>query len=345
MQKLHDEIKAYCEANHISGMLRITSHGRILLRQSFGYADHSEKTPFDDKSMFSLYSLSKPFCAIGLLKLFDAGLVDIDAHPGRYLPELVSLDGRVTLRHLLQHISGLADPEQDMAGFTALGVREHALLTDYVAALPALPLHFAPGEGKLYANINYNIPALIIERVSGMSYAEYMKKEVFEPLGMHTAVVDREGLEIPRRVKGYEWSGAEMVAVPKAMFGMLGAGDIVATVDDVYCLGLAIKHGRLLQKNTWEQILTPSPLNRMGMGCTVLDRGGQRWIRHNGGHTGFRTLHEQYPADDLDIVLLTNSGFGRAREDIFDLIHARFYGKGAALGERVAMDAGYIPHK
>ncbi len=259
MEKLRERIAAYCEENHISGMLRITLKDRVLLEAAFGYADHVAKIPFCAQSMFSLYSLSKPFCAIGLLKLCDAGSVDLDAHPACYLPELKGLDARVTLRCLLHHVSGLFDPEQDMAHFAAAGVSADAALAEFVAALPALPLHFVPEQGKLYANINYNIPALIMERVSGVSYAEYMKREVFEPLGMQSAAVDSEGLEIPHRVKGYEWNGAEMSEVKRATFGMLGAGDIVATVNDVYCLNLAIKHRSLLRESTWEQVLTPSP--------------------------------------------------------------------------------------
>lgn len=82
---LREKLSAYCEENRIFGVLRVTHHDRIVWQQSFGYADIQTKEPFDGTSMFTFYSLSKPFCAIGLLLLKDRGLVDLDTHPGVYV--------------------------------------------------------------------------------------------------------------------------------------------------------------------------------------------------------------------------------------------------------------------
>ena len=84
---LSSQLQSFCEANRISGVIRVTHKDQILHSQSFGYACRETQTPFAPDSMFSLYSLSKPFCAIGLLLLADQGLVDIDAHPGKYIPD------------------------------------------------------------------------------------------------------------------------------------------------------------------------------------------------------------------------------------------------------------------
>ena len=100
---LSSQLQSFCEANRISGVIRVTHKDQILHSQSFGYACRETQTPFAPDSMFSLYSLSKPFCAIGLLLLADQGLVDIDAHPGKYVPEAKGFDSRVTIRQLLQH--------------------------------------------------------------------------------------------------------------------------------------------------------------------------------------------------------------------------------------------------
>ena len=341
--ELDRQITEYCEANHIFGTLRVTLKDNIIYEQSFGFADFERKESFSDNSMFTLYSLSKPFCAIGLLKLRDKGLVDIDCHPSKYVPEADGFDENVTVRHLLHHTSGLPDFEQTTEfkekyepGYSKY-VREHLrLLTEY-------PSDFAPGSGGKYANINFVLCALIIENVSGMPYSEYMKKKVFEPLGMRNAVIDDENTVIPRRVKGYELSEGEMTEVEKSHNWLFGAGDIAATVDDVYCLNKAIKNGLLLSRETWQEVLTPSPVNSMGMGCTVTDWHGKKRITHNGGHIGFRTLHVQLPEDDFDIILLSNSGFGNARYDLSEMVYSHFYSNSdCKITNDIQMDKGYI---
>jgi len=90
-EKLHQQIEEYCKTNKISGMLRITIQDEVVYRQNMGFADWEKQLPFVEESMFTLYSLSKPFCAIGLLKLKDAGLVELDVHPAKYVPEALGL--------------------------------------------------------------------------------------------------------------------------------------------------------------------------------------------------------------------------------------------------------------
>ncbi|MBQ5840391.1 MAG: beta-lactamase family protein, partial [Clostridia bacterium] len=308
MQKLREQIAAYCRENGIGGMLRITIKDQIVYEQTVGFANAADKTPFTKDSIFTLYSLSKPFCAIGLLKLKDKGLVDLDRHPAVYVPEAQGFDERVTVRHLLHHISGLPDFAQT-AGFAekyAPGYSKCA--REHLKALTKYPSFFAPATDAKYANVNFVLCALIIESVTGVPYPKYMEREVFAPLGMHRAVVDNEELVIPHRVSGHELVGEVLTPVRPCYDWLYGAGDIVATVEDVYCLNKAIKHHLLLSESTWEEVLAPSPLNHMGMGCTVTTWHGKQRITHNGGHKGFRTLHVQLPQDDFDIIFLSNSG-------------------------------------
>lgn len=339
---LEKRISDYCEKNHISGVLRVTIKDEIRYEQALGFADHENQVPFTKDSMFSLYSLSKPFCAIALLKLVDKNLVSLDEHPSKYVPEAAGFDSQVAIRHLLTHTSGLPDFEQftEFAEKYAPGYSKFT--RDHVNILSQYPSYFPAGTGAMYANINFVLCALIIENVSGLPYAEYMKKEIFEPLGMNTAVVDNENLTIPHRVKGYGLTNQVLVDVGKSHDWMFGAGDIVGTADDVYCLNRAIKSRALLAAETWDTLLTPSPLNHMGMGCTISDWHGKYRITHNGGHTGFRTLHIQLPEDDFDIILLSNSGFGEARADLSEMVYEHFYGSTSISSQTIEMDKGYI---
>ena len=341
--KLEQELNSYCSENKIFGILRVTEKDEILLNMSFGYANIENKTEFTDSSMFTLYSLSKPFCTLGFLKLCDKGLADVDVHPSKYIPEAKNLDSQVTFRHALHHISGLPDFEQ-LAEFNkkyapgfAHKTREHLkLISDY-------PQYFAPAQGAMYANINMILPALAIENITGRSYAEYMQKEVFEPLGMSSAVVGNETSVIHNRVQGYELlpDGTPTPIAPSHDW-LLGAGDIVATADDVYCLNRAIKERRLISASAWDMALTPAKQNSMGMGCTISNWHGKSRITHNGGHLGFRTLHVQLPESDFDIIFLSNSGYGEARRDISEMLHAAFFESANEQDLKIEMDKGYI---
>ena len=342
LKKLKNQIDEYCVNNKIFGVVRVTVKDDIVFEQSMGYADLENKIPFSKDSMFTFYSLSKPFCVLGLLKLYDKVIIDIDKHPSVYLPEAEGLHEKVTIRHMLYHISGLPDFEQDksfcdshLPGFPHK-IREH------LKELKNYKQNFEPATAAMYANVNMIIPALIIENVTGISYEDYMKKEVFEPLGMKTAVIDNENRYIENRTKCYDLIDGEICEIQKSHNWLLGAGDIVGTVDDVYCLNKAIKHKLLVSEKTWNEILTPSPLNSMGMGCTVIEWYGKLRVNHNGGHLGFRTIHIQVPKDDFDIIFLSNTGYGSSREDICDMIHNAFYGTENQTNIKIEMDKGYI---
>ncbi len=340
--KLDSFIDDYYNRNKNSGILRITHKDKILYEKYIGFANIEKEQEFTNESIFSFYSLSKPFCTLGLLKLADKNLVDIDAHPSKYLPEVEGFDSRVTIRQLLHHISGLPDFMQTAKFEQKYKTGLSYELRDHLKELTNYPMVFEPATKGMYANINFIIPALIIENVSGTSYPEYMKREVFEPLGMKTAMVDNENLNLDNRVTGYELSeDRKITPIDRILNWAYGAGDIIGRVDDVYCLNKAIKHKLLLKPETWEQVLTPSPLNSMGMGCTVSTWHNKKRITHNGGWDGFRTLHIQLPEDDFDIIFLSNSAWGNARNDIAEAVYEAFYGSDNAISEEVKMDVGY----
>lgn len=331
----------YYEKFGNSGILRVTSKGTVLYERYLGFADRESRIPFSKDSMFAFYSLSKPFLAIGLMKLYEEGRIDIDQHPGHYIPEALGFDPRVTFRYMLHHVSGLPDFDQT-ARFSQKylsGCPEQ--LREQLLELAGYPMVFEPGTRVMYANINMILCALAIENITGMTYEVYIEETVFTPLGM-SARIDRKDLLLPCRVTGYEEKDGQIVPVRSCLDWMHGAGDVIGTVDDVYCLNKAIKHRLLLSKESWEQILTPWPkFNSFGMGCRVTKWHGKTRITHNGGHVGFRTLHVQLPEDDLDIIFLSNAAWGDARTDFAEAVYAAYYGE-EQPAEAIEMDKGYI---
>lgn len=336
------ELIEYCQSEKISGVLRVTVKDEIKYQAHLGYANDESRTEFEKGSMFSFYSMSKPLCAIGLLRLVDKGLVDLDVHPKRYLAEAEGFNEGVTIRHLLHHVSGLPDFAQSKDFSERYKAGTNDQIREQLKILTEYPSFFEPNTKGMYANINYVIPALIIENVTGIGYADYMRSEVFEPLGMKNAVVDNENLVLKNRVQGYALEDGVRVPTEKGYDWMFGAGDVVGTVDDAYSLNLAYKNRMLLSAQAWDAVVTPSPINLMGLGNTVHTWHGKKRITHNGGHKGFRTLHVWLPEDDFDIILLSNSGYGNARADISEMVYREFYERSEPAEEAIEMDKGYI---
>ena len=341
-EKIDRFLDEYSRLYIFSGAIRVTYKDEIIYERFLGYADIEHKVPINKNSLFNLYSVSKPFCAIGLLKLVDKGLVDLNEHPGKYVPEARDFDKSLTIKHLLQHSSGVPDFTHHKDFVNKHLSDEITDMRKMVKELTEYPANFAPGTNTLYENINFTLPALIIENITGLSYREYMQKEVFEPLGMKTARVDRPGLLVDNRVRGYDIDGDHLISQDRHVIWMLGAGDLLGTLDDVYCLNKAIKHKLLLKPETWEQVLTPSETSIFGLGCKITNWHGKKRILHNGGHKGFRTWHVQLPEDDLDIIILSNCGFGNTRVALSDVIYNAFYGHTENADKETELDTGFV---
>lgn len=340
--KIDAFMEEYLKTHKFMGAVRVTVRDDIIYERFFGYADVDRKIPIRRDTLFSFYSMTKPFTAIGLMLLCDKGLVSLDAHPSLYVPECSAIDKRLTVRMLLNHTSGLPDfeltPEfcERYAPGTPEKVREHIrLISEY-------PMLFEPGTNAKYENINFILAALIIENVSGIGYADYMKERVLKPLGAKTAYVDSYSPFVCGGAVGYEESNGGLSPINRGTDWMLGAGDIVGTLDDAYVLNTAYKEKLLLSEEAWREILSPSPINNMGLGNTVNVWHGKKRIAHNGGHLGFRTLHTYLPEYDFDIIILSNCGFGNARIEIGNGIHNAYFGDDSEVTNEYKMDAGYI---
>lgn len=340
-EKMDAFLDEYCRLYKFYGTLQVTHKKEVIYKRHMGFADVEHNVPISDDSVFTIYSMSKPLCAIGFMKLWDRGLVSLEDHPSKYVPETAGFHPELTYYHMLHHISGLPDfddfPELKFKHSSKKPFDLRAMVKDMADVCEIK----APGSER-YANINFAIPALTIENVTGMSYAEYMKKEIFEPLGMKNTQIDHNGLLIPGRVRGYDIQGHDLESVKIDFDYFLGSGDAASTVEDIYTLSREIMDHKLLSDEAWDHILTPVPGGAYGKGCSITDWHGKKRITHNGGHLGFRTLHVLLPEDDFDIILLSNSGYGNSRYTVAEAVHTAFYGADSDAGQATNMDAGYI---
>jgi D-alanyl-D-alanine carboxypeptidase len=216
----------------------------------------------------------------------------------------------ITIRHLLNHTSGIKDFINEPTASLRLEVTEDEV---FRATAPR-PLNFPPGERYAYSNSNYHLLAMIIRKHTGRWYADFLRERIFLPLGMtNTRAVSLTEL-IPKRASGYVWTGRGFQRGDYVAESILsyGGGGIVATAPDLVLWGQALLAGKVLKPEALAQAWTPASLNGggtsgYGLGWGVGNVAGHRELNHSGGHaTGFSSFLGIYPEDRLAVVVLVN---------------------------------------
>lgn len=292
--------------------------GAVVHSAAYGAANLSDGSPLQPSTPVRLGSVSKAFTAMAIVILEERGDLSFDSPVTEWVPELGRFD-RVTVRHLLNHTSGLPDyyddsPLEEMA--TAAD-REIPLQNAEAASVyetwgePVFP----PGDRFQYSNPGYEVLALIVERVSGMTFAQFLDAQIFDPLGMSTAAVrDLPSTVIPGRAIGYSpQEEAEGWQEDDDHWGnwLVGAGGVYASLDDLYQWDQALYAWAETGDRTREAF-APARLNDgteslYGFGWRLSDRLGRKAIHHGGGWVGFRTSLVRFPEERLTVIVLSNA--------------------------------------
>lgn len=305
---------AMAEQSLPSVSIAIAQHGALVCAASFGYADEAQRRPATPDTPYSLASISKPFTATAVLQLVERGQLALDAPANEYLglARLRAFEGdadSATVRRLLTHTAGLPLHYQ----FFYRGGPPAPTMDEAIARWGILV--YPPGERFVYANFGFGVLDEIVARVSGVSYAEFMRNELFEPLGLEqTAVGDGSELEGVAAVRygndgepvppyTFDHVGASGVwssALDLVRFGMLHLGQLSPAFDHV--LGNEVRE--MMQAS---EAAADAPGYSRGLGWSVLeDDNGYRRISHTGSMPGVATVLNLYPEAGLAVVVLTN---------------------------------------
>lgn len=295
--------------------LAVVEGDRIVHLAGYGSTDQDGR-PVTAQTPFVLASASKPLTALAVMQLVEAGQVELDAPVQRYLPEFRVADpvaaGQITVRHLLQHTSGLPEMGCQSNRFGA------KTLADFVAALQTVELAAPAGARHFYCSGNYNILGFLIERVSGQTYADYMQQHVFAPLAMHHSFTAEAAAKQAGLAQGHYW----LFGMPRPMnypydAAQMPAGFLIASAEDLAHFLLAqLNGGRFANK----ALLSPQGITAMqapgvaveqsqdtyGLGWRTTTRGGVPVIAHPGDHPNVHTLLFMEPASRRGAVLLIN---------------------------------------
>ena len=293
--------------------LAISRNGKVIFSKAWGMADLEHNVPLTTKSITEAGSVSKQFTAAAILLLEQQGKLSIDDDVRKYVPEIPDYGYTITLRQMMQHKSGLKDwgAVVAIAGWprsTKTYNNEDAL---YVISNQKT-LNHKPGDEYLYSNSNYNLFAIIVHRVSGMSLADFTRKYIFEPSGLtHTQWRDNFKRIVPNRALAYQRSGTTyQTNMPNEY--VYGNGGLLTTAEDLLIWTNYFLNGKLGSPSLLEKQLTTNALNsgvmhRYAAGLFVGTANGWKYISHDGATASYRSNLEAYPVLGLSIAWLSNT--------------------------------------
>lgn len=286
----------------------VAKGGKPVYRKAFGMADMENNVPMRPEHVFEIGSITKQFTAVSILMLMEQGKLKLNDPLTKYIPDYPKGE-TITIHHLLTHTSGIKN-YTDMATW-AKSWRQELSPSEMIAFFKNEPLDFAPGEKWSYSNSAYFLLGYIIEKVSGMTYPEFLQKNIFEPLGLKNTYYGSQSKIIRNRAQGYQKSGDYVRAEYLSMTQPYSAGSIMSTVDDLLTWQLAINANKLVRKETIQLAYTPVKLNdgtvqEYGYGWGIGSVNGSRTTEHSGGIFGFATDEIYLPEEDVYAVILCN---------------------------------------
>jgi len=342
-------VKKVLDANAAPSVgVAVVRDGKVIVAKGYGLTDVAAGTKADENTGFQIASVTKQFTAAGIMLLVEEGKIKLDDPLSKHVADVPQKWDAVTIRQLLNQVSGIPN-------YTAGG----KLVSDKTYTKPEIvglvrdvPMSFDPGTRWEYSNTNYFLLGMVIEKVSGKSYPDYMRDRIFKPLGMDSSVINTSGLAIRNAAAGHifangkwEKSGNDDPSQPFA------AGAIVSTPTDMGKWAAAVSEGKLPKKSSWDEAFAPAKLSdgkltNYGFGWEVGTPGDVGYVAHSGGIRGFNSYHVRFPSENVSVVVLVN-GNSRVPTELARDIAGVFSPKVAAFqtAQRAAKNVASIEDK
>ena len=295
--------------------LGVSREGRVVYENGYGMANIELDAPITPASIFHVASVSKQFTAMAIALLARDGKLSLDDDIRRYLPEIPNYGHRITIRHLLNHTSGLRD-QWDLL-YMARGRFEENRITEadvleIVARQKAL--NFVPGTEYLYSNTGYTLAGTIVKRVSGKSLREFADERIFKPLGMtSTHFHDDYTMVVKGRAAAYVRGADGKWHVSLPNYDTYGATSLFTTVGDLLKWDAnfgktVVGDDALLRDLRTSATLANGDTTGYGLGIATEVYRGARLVGHSGGDAGYRTYLGRFPEHGLAVTVLCNAG-------------------------------------
>ncbi len=293
--------------------LAIARDNKMLLETARGLAELEFETPANRETIFRIGSVTKQFTAAAIMKLVEEKKLKLDNLVDDLLPDVDFGRRAVTVRQLLNHTSGLPNYTERPDFFKSGSVFDFSR-EELLAYVNEASFEFEPGESWRYSNTGYYLLAMVVEAVDSRSYAEFLKDEFFDPLGLTRTRYGSERDIIPNRAQGYDsFSGNQLMNAPFIKMDTAGgAGGLISTAGDLVRWQIALTEGKAVSEASYREMVESGvpvgPDNsRYGFGLALTGTDENRRIGHAGGIPGFNSMLVLLPEQDLDIAMIANS--------------------------------------
>lgn len=313
--------KEIIEDDSAGAAVLVAQDGKALFKKGYGSASLEPRVPISPETKFRIGSITKQITAAAILKLQEGGLLKVTDKLSTFIPDYPRGD-EVTLHHLLTHTSGIHNctEKPEMSDTTSVYIEP----ADQIKSFKNDSYGFSPGDRWHYSNSGYFLLGYIIEKISGESYADYLKHHIFAPLGMQNTGVHQRGLSLEHEAIGYRYKrGAFREAKNLDLSQVGGAGALYSTVEDLFRWNEAIFNGKLLNDDSLKLGFTPVTLNNgeppgdnlmlgllrggYGYGWVISEERGLPVIKHGGGLTGFVSHLARYRDQQFTVTVLVNA--------------------------------------
>ena len=295
----------YCSYPY-SGSILVARGDKILLNKGYSMADYEKGILNTTSTIFPIGSITKSFTAVAIMQLYEKGLLDLNDPITQYIDVGKIGDETINIHHLLTHTSGLPK-EGKYVGKNSITLEEQV---EYISNLNLL---FKPGEGYSYSNAGYMLLAYLIEVITHDSYAEYMTKNILEPLEMEHTYFGMDASYGTNQAIGYRFSKETPVKLSLYNFSnIIGSGNIYSTTEDLLAYGRSFSNYTLLSKDSVDTIFTAhwgDSSQGYGYGWELSERYGYQKFSHSGviGGGGYASLMIRFPEEDYVLIFLTNN--------------------------------------
>ncbi|QHT70955.1 beta-lactamase family protein [Rhodocytophaga rosea] len=353
-QSIDAKTKAYIDsltaatftADQPGGVLLVAKKGVPVYRKAFGLANVELKVPNQPEYKFRIGSITKQFTAVAVLQLVQQGELSLTDDIRKYLPTFNTHGETITIEQLLTHTSGIQSytSKQDFESKMRLDFSQEEMLKYFMDD----SLNFEPNTNFLYNNSGYYLLGMLIEKASGLSYEQYLQKNIWQPLGMTNTLLGTYDQVIPDMASGYDPGpdGSFKPGVYLSFSQPFSAGAIISTVDDLLKWDHALYTDKLLPQSLLQKAWTAYKISDgratgYGYGWGIGAYKDVTLLQHGGGIPGFICLGIRIPEEQVYAILLTNAG-GAKDPGIIMPIALRVAGREITMPTPVSLSASKL---
>ena len=321
--------------------IAVTRGRDTLVMKGYGMADLENDLPATAQTVYRIGSVTKQFTSVAIMQLVEQGKLSLDDDVTKYVPGAPTHGRRILVRHLLNHSSGIPS-YTDVGGLFGRVMRLDLSHDSLLATVKNDSLQFEPGSHFYYNNTGYFLLGMIIERVTGKSYGDYLRDALFVPNGLTSTVYCGNTPLIKHRARGYDGRPTGLVNTEFLSMDLpYAAGSLCSNVGDLVAWTRLLHSGKLVNASSFAAMTTPVRLTsgrpmQYGFGLFMDSLGTHRSIQHGGGINGFISQLAYYPDDSLTVVVLSNTAPAPSDEVAENLARAAFGMPFLAAPERPA---------